>query len=262
MSRHGRITILLGVAVAAAVAMGLLPRIPQDPAYHRFADIRPLWGVANGWNVLSNLAFLVVGLYGLFRVWMASAGPRTAFVDTRERWPYALFFVGVALTGVGSAYYHWAPDTPRLFWDRLPMTVGFMALLAAIVTERVSVTVGLVLLGPLVAAGVGSIVYWRAGELEGAGDLRPYALVQFLPAVLILLMLWWFPPRYTGASFLLGVLAVYGVAKVFEALDGPIFSVGLLLSGHTLKHLTVALAAWWVLKALDTRRAAAREEQT
>ena len=262
MGRHGRITILLGVAVAAVVAMGLLPRIPQDPAYHRFADIRPLWGVANGWNVLSNLAFLVVGPYGLFCVWMAPAGPRTAFVDARERWPYALFFAGVALTGVGSAYYHWLPDTPRLFWDRLPMTVGFMALLAAIVAERVSVTVGLVLLGPLVAAGVASIVYWRASELEGAGDLRPYALVQFLPAVLILLMLWWFPPRYTGSGFLLGVLAVYGVAKVFEALDGPIFSVGFLLSGHTLKHLTVALAAWWVLKALGTRRAAAREEQT
>jgi Ceramidase len=262
MSRHERITILLGVAVAAGVAMGLLPRLPQDPAYHRFADLRPLWGVANGWNVLSNLAFLGVGLYGLFRVWMAPAGPHTAFVDARERWPYALFFAGVALTGVGSAYYHWAPDTPRLFWDRLPMTVGFTALLAAIVAERVSVSAGLVLLGPLVAAGVGSIVYWRAGELEGAGDLRPYALVQFLPALLILLMLWWFPPRYTGRGFLLGVLAVYGVAKVFEALDGPIFSVGFLLSGHTLKHLTVALAAWWVVKALDTRRAAATEEQT
>ena len=262
MSRHGRITILLGVAVAAGVAMGLLPRLPQDPAYHRFADLRPLWGVANGWNVLSNLAFLGVGLYGLFRVWMAPAGPHTAFVDARERWPYALFFAGVALTSVGSAYYHWAPDTPRLFWDRLPMTVGFMALLAAIVAERVSVTAGLVVLGPLIAAGVGSIIYWRAGELRGAGDLRPYALVQFLPAILILLMLWLCPPRYTGGGFLLGVLGIYGAAKVFEALDGPIFSVGFLLSGHTLKHLTVALAAWWVVKALDTRRAAATEEQT
>jgi hypothetical protein len=173
-----------------------------------------------------------------------------------------LFFVGVALTGLGSAYYHWAPDTPRLFWDRLPMTVGFMALLAAIVAERVSVTAGLVVLGPLIAAGVGSIIYWRASELRGAGDLRPYALVQFLPALLILLMLWLCPPRYTGGGYLLGVLGIYGAAKVFEALDGPIFSLGSLLSGHTLKHLTVALAAWWVVKALDTRRAMATEEAT
>jgi hypothetical protein len=176
--------------------------------------------------------------------------------------PYALFFAGVALTGIGSAYYHWAPDTPRLFWDRLPMAVGFMALLAAIVAERLSVTAGLVVLGPLVAAGVGSIIYWRAGELRGAGDLRPYALVQFLPALLILLMLWLCPPRYTGGGFLLGVLGIYGAAKVFEALDGPIFSLGSLLSGHTLKHLTVALAAWWVVKALDTRRAMTTEETT
>jgi hypothetical protein len=262
MTRGVRIAVLLGVAGAAGAAIAVFPPIPQDPTYHRFADTRPLGSVANGWNVLSNLAFLLVGRYGLWRVGRAPTGPRTAFLDARERWPYALFFAGVALTGLGSAYYHWAPDTPRLFWDRLPMTVGFMALLAAIVAERVSVTAGLVVLGPLIAAGVGSIIYWRASELRGAGDLRPYALVQFLPALLILLMLWLCPPRYTGGGFLLGVLGIYGAAKVFEALDGPIFSLGSLLSGHTLKHLTVALAAWWVVKALDTRRAMATEEAT
>ena len=262
MTRGARMAVLLGVAAAAAVAIGVLSPIPQDPTYHRFADTRSLWGVANGWNVLSNLAFLAVGLSGLLRVWAAPAGPGTAFLDARERWPYGLFFAGVALTGVGSAYYHWAPDTPRLFWDRLPMTVGFMALLAAIVAERVSVPAGLAVLGPLLAAGVGSIIYWRARELSGAGDLRPYVLVQFLPALLILLMLRRFPPRYTGGGFLLGVLAVYGAAKIFEVLDGTVFSLGHLLSGHTLKHLTVALAAWLVLKSLETRRAMATEERT
>jgi Ceramidase len=262
MTQGARGAVLIGVIVAAGAAIALFPPIPQDPAYHRFADVRPVGNVANGWNVLSNLAFLVVGLCGLSRVGRAAIGPGTAFIDARERWLYALFFAGVALTGLGSAYYHWAPDTPRLFWDRLPMTVGFMALLAAIVAERVSVTAGLIVLGPLIAAGVGSIIYWRAGELRGAGDLRPYALVQFLPALLILLMLWLCPPRYTGGGFLVGVLGIYGAAKVFEGLDGPIFSLGSLLSGHTLKHLTVALAAWWVVKALDTRRATTAEETT
>ena len=262
MTQGARGAVLIGVIVAAGAAIALFPPIPQDPAYHRFVDVRPVGNVANGWNVLSNLAFVVVGLCGLSRVGKATTGPGTAFIDARERWPYALFFAGVALTGLGSAYYHWAPDTPRLFWDRLPMTVGFMALLAATVAERVSVTAGLIVLGPLIAAGVGSIIYWRAGELRGAGDLRPYALVQFLPALLILLMLWLCPPRYTGGGFLVGVLGIYGAAKVFEALDGPIFSLGSLLSGHTLKHLTVALAAWWVVKALDTRRATTAEETT
>jgi hypothetical protein len=262
MTQRARGAVLIGVIVAAGAAIALFPPIPQDPAYHRFADVRPVGNVANGWNVLSNLAFIVVGLCGLSRIGKAATGPGTAFIDARERWPYALFFAGVALTGLGSAYYHWAPDTPRLFWDRLPMAVGFMALLAATVAERVSVTAGLIVLGPLIAAGVGSIIYWRAGELRGAGDLRPYALVQFLPALLILLMLWRCPPRYTGGGFLVGVLGIYGAAKVFEALDGPIFSLGSLLSGHTLKHLTVALAAWWVVKALDTRRATTAEETT
>jgi hypothetical protein len=263
MTRGARAAVLLGVIGAAVTAISLLPPIPQDPAYHRFADTRSIWGVTNGWNVLSNLPFLVVGLYGLYRVLTAPAGAGAApFVESRERWPYALFFAGVAMTGVGSAYYHWAPDTPRLFWDRLPMTVGFMALLAAMLAERVGVTAGLVMLGPLLAVGVGSIIYWRAGELRGAGDLRPYALVQFLPALLILLMLWLCPTRYTRGGFLVGVLAVYGAAKLFEALDGPIFSMGYLLSGHTLKHLTVALAAWWVLQALVARRAMAAEERT
>lgn len=263
MTQGTRAVVLLAVVGAAVAGISFLPPIPQDPAYHRFGDTRSIWGVTNGWNVLSNLPFLVVGLYGFYRVLAAPAATETApFVESRERWPYVLFFAGVALTGVGSAYYHWAPDTARLFWDRLPMTVGFMALLAAIVAERVGVTAGLAVLGPLLAVGVGSIIYWRAGEVRGAGDLRPYALVQFLPAVLILLMLWLCPARYTRGGFLIGVLAVYGAAKLFEALDGPIFSMGYLLSGHTLKHLTVALAAWWVLKALLARRATPAEERT
>jgi hypothetical protein len=38
--------------------------------------------------------------------------------------------------------------------------------------------------------------------------------------------------------------------------------MGHLLSGHTLKHLTAALAAWWLLRGLDVRRPAAAEERT
>jgi hypothetical protein len=253
---------LLGVAAAAVAAAWLLPPIPQDPAYHRFADTRPLGGVANAWPVLSNLPFVLVGLQGLHRALTAPAGMSAPFVESRERWAYALFFAGVALTGAGSAYYHWAPDNARLVWDRLPMTIGFMALLAAIVAERVSVTTGIVLLPVLLLAGAGSVAYWYAGELGGAGDLRPYALVQFAPAVLILVMLWLFPARYTHGENLLAVMVIYGVAKIFEALDGTIFSVGHLLSGHTLKHLTAALAAWWLLRGLDARRPVAAKEQT
>src|SRR5262250_895488 len=262
MTRGTQLAILLAVTAAAAVGISLAPRIPQDPAYHRFADSRPLGMVPNGWNVLSNLAFLLVGCYGVLKTLEMPAGPTAGFIESRERCPYALFFAGVTLTGIGSAYYHWGPDTPRLFWDRLPMTIGFMAFLAAVVSERIGVTAGLLLLGPLVTVGAGSVIFWRAGELHGAGDLRFYALVQFLPALLILLMLWQFPARYTGGGSLLVVLGIYAGAKLFEALDGTIFSWGHWLSGHTLKHLAVALAAWWVVHALQTRHATAMEERT
>ena len=262
MTRGVRIGVLLGITAAAVTAACVVPPIRQDPAYHRFADTRSLGGVPNGWAVLSNLPLLVVGLLGFRQVLMAPAGASAPFVESRERWPYALFFAGIALTGMGSAYYHWAPDNARLVWDRLPMTIGFMALLAAVVAERVSVTAGIALLPALLLAGGGSVAYWYAGELHGAGDLRPYAVVQFAPAALIPLTLWLFPARYTRGDYLVGVIAIYGAAKLFEVLDRPIFSMGNLLSGHALKHLTAALAAWWLLWGLDARRPAAAEEQT
>ena len=262
MTGGARVGVVLVVIAAAVTVASVVPPIRQDPAYHRFADTRPLGGAANGWAVLSNLPFVLVGLWGLRKVLTAPVGTSAPSVESRERWPYALFFAGVALTGVGSAYYHWAPDNARLVWDRLPMTIGFMALLASIVAERMGVTAGIVLLPVLLLAGIGSVAYWYAGESSGAGDLRPYALVQFAPVALIPLMVWLFPARYTHGGYLMAVIVMYGAAKVFEALDGAIFSMGHLLSGHTLKHLTAALAAWWLLRGLETRRPVAAEERT
>jgi hypothetical protein len=260
MMQGARLGVLLGITAAAVTAACVVPPIPQDPAYHRLADARPLGGAPKGWAVLSNLPFLVVGLLGLRQVLMAPVGASAPFVESRERWPYMLFFAGVALTGVGSAYYHWAPDNARLAWDRLPMTIGFMALLVAVVAERV--TAGIALLPALLLAGAGSVAYWYAGELHGAGDRQPYALVRFAPPALIFLTLWLFPARYTHGRYLVGVIAIYGAAKLFEVSDGPRFSMGHLLSGHTLKHLTAARAAWWLLRGLDARRPAAAEERT
>src|SRR3990172_9761336 len=178
MTRGTRVGVLLGVTAAAVTAAYVVPPIPQDPAYHRFADTRPLGGAANGWAVFSNLPFVLVGLWGLRQVLMAPAGASAPFVESRERWPYVLFFAGVALTGVGSAYYHWAPDNARLVWDRLPLTIGFIALLAPILAERVSVTAGIVLLPALLVAGAGRGAGRVAGGAPGPGGLPAYVLVQ------------------------------------------------------------------------------------
>jgi hypothetical protein len=242
-----RVWIIVGIGLAAIVTVLFLPPIPQDPAYHDFADRRPFLGIPNALNVLSNAPFVLVGALGL------------AFVRRRaaleERTALLILFAGVGLTGFGSAYYHLTPGNVTLFWDRLPMTIVFMSLFAAIIAERISLTAGRRLLPILLLAGAGSVAYWLVGELSGAGDLRPYALVQFFPLVAIPLILLLFPPRYTRGADLIGALGWYGLAKLFEALDAQIFAVGGVVSGHTLKHLASAMAMYWILRMVRTRRA-------
>lgn len=52
------------------------------------------------------------------------------------------------------------------------------------------------------------------------------------------------------------VVLLYAVAKAFEALDKQIFALGGIVSGHTLKHLTAAVACFWVLQMLQRRKPA------
>ena len=128
-------------------------------------------------------------------------------------------FAGIGLTGVGSGYYHWMPDNRTLFWDRLPMTIGFMALLASVIGERISRRAGaLAALAPR-RRGRRSTLYWHLGEQRGAGDLRPYGLVQFGSLVLVPLILALFPARYTGTAHLVTAIGWYVLAKVFEYFD-------------------------------------------
>lgn len=177
-SRAAAHTILAG-AVLACVAVAFIARpIPQPAAYHAFADGRRILGIPNGLGVLSNLPFALVGALGL---WTTRSAARTggSFRHRWERWPYLVLFGGVMLTTVGSMYYHLEPDNARLVWDRLPMTVGFMGLLTALVAERVGVPLAKGLFGPLLVLGATSVAYWYWTELQGSGDLRAYLLVQF-----------------------------------------------------------------------------------
>ncbi len=236
------------VAVAAAAAAGivgafLLDPISQDPAYHAFADDGPLLGIPNFWNVVSNLPFLFIGLFGLACVGNLS--------DPMLGLHYRVFCVGVALVALGSAYYHFDPSTPALVWDRLPMTVAFMALFAAVLMDRVSTPLGRALLWPLVALGIASIAWWIRTEMAGQGDLRPYALVQFLPMLLMPVILLLSKGGSLNSAFLWMSLGAYGAAKLAEHFDAVIFASTSVLSGHSLKHLLAALGAWWALRAFQ-----------
>ena len=244
---------VLAAAIVAAVAF-LLPPIPQPQWYHMFADQRAFFGMPNFNDVVSNLPFAVVGLWGLaFVLRFDGKQGRTHFLDNRERWPYAVVFAGLLLTAFGSAYYHVQPRNETLVWDRLPMTLVFMSLLAAIVAERISLRAGLWLLPILLAIGVVSVLQWRVSELRGAGDLRFYAAVQ-LYAVLFLLIALFLPSHYTRGRDLAIIAGFYVVAKILEALDRPIFELGHIVSGHTLKHLAAACAGYWILRMLQKRR--------
>jgi hypothetical protein len=252
-TRGARGAVLFGLLGLSFLAAAVLPPIPQDPAYHRMADARRLLGIPNALNVVSNAAFVVAGALGAWNLRPGSAGGR-AFLDSRERWPWRVFFAGLALTGVGSGYYHLAPDSTRLVWDRLPLAVALMALLAAVITERIGAGIGLSLLGPMVAIGVGSVLFWHAGEARGHGDLRLYALVQFFPLLAVPLILGLWPPRYTLGAWLVAAVAVYGVAKLFEWLDRPVLAASSTVSGHTLKHLVAGAAGYVLVRMLARRR--------
>jgi hypothetical protein len=215
------------VLIAAAFLV-FVPRIAQSQDYHLFADTRRVFGIPNFWNVASNLPFALVGLLGLWKL----RGPAAR-----------VLFAGVLLTCFGSAYYHWSPGDARLLWDRLPMTLVFMSLLAWVLSEGRSARFSAWLLAVLAIAGVTSVLWWRI-----TGDLRPYALVQFGSALLLLAVTWSTP----GRRYYWSVAALYTAAKLMEAYDGAVYSaIG--ISGHTLKHVLAALACYQIVRWIITQ---------
>jgi hypothetical protein len=234
--------LLFAVVIGSLIALMLQAPIKQDLAYHRFIDIRTMFDVPNFYNVMSNLPFLFVGVAGAWYCWRNKIG------EMRSAW--LAFFIGVALVCFGSAYYHWNPNSLTLVWDRLPMTIGFMCLFAALLGELVSLRLGKVMLLPLVVIGLMSVLVWYWYD-----DLRFYAWVQFMPLLVIPLLLWLYQKSYTHSHYLLYALAFYVGAKVFEAFDVQIFAMlGNEMSGHAIKHVFAAVGSLILLQMLRVRK--------
>jgi hypothetical protein len=254
MSRTRAIVALVSLTVLIVAAALVSPRTPQPPSYHQFADQRTWMGIPNFGDVASNFAFAFFGAWGL--IYLARLSPERISqqcVDARERWFYLVVFVGMLLTAVGSAYYHLAPDNDRLVWDRLPMTIVFMSLVAAMIAERISVRGALWLWPALLTVGILSVLQWHWSEQAGRGDLRFYAAVQVY-AVLVLLLMLFLPARYSRSSDLGVVVGLYVLAKLLESFDKQVFALGHIVSGHTLKHIAAGLAGFWILRMLQQRR--------
>jgi len=119
-----------------------------------------------------------------------------------------------------------------------------MGVFSVVLGERISIKVGANFLIPLLIVGAASVAYWNVTEQLGKGDLRPYALIQFLPVLLIPVILWLFPARYSGTRYLVEMIGWYVVAKVLEFLDAAIWGwTGGWIAGHSLKH---CVAAWGI----------------
>jgi hypothetical protein len=172
---------------------------------------------------------------------------------------YLVLFAGVVLAGLGSAYYHSHPDNDTLVWDRMPMTIVFMSFLCATMAELASWRLGVRLLVPLVALGMGSVLWWHYTETIGHGDLRLYFWVQFYPMLAIVLLLWWYysPAVKRILPILLWIVVWYGIAKLFEQLDFPIYRL-IGVSGHSLKHLAAAVSTWYFVVLFRTKYLNAR----
>ena len=239
----------IGACVAVAVVIALAPPFAEPAVFRTLVDERQLFGIANFWNVVSNLPLLLVGVWGVHFL----ARGRGGFPEAAEQRAYWLLFLAVALSGAGSIYYHLAPDTDRLMWDRLPIALGFMALLSAVITERVSVRAGSRALLPLILAGAASVLYWRWSAQHGAENILPYAIVQYGAVAAVVVLTLCLRSHYTRGADVLIAMAIYAAAKITELLDAQIFAWGQYLSGHTLKHLLAAVAVWWLLRMLQLR---------
>lgn len=240
-SRH----VLPGLVLLIAItAMGLHGPIHQLADYHHFADQRGWLSIPHAADVLSNIGFALVGLWGLFQL------NQGGLERTPGHGGYRLFFAALLLTALGSGWYHLAPDNARLVWDRLPIALACAGLLSAIWRNHLGggrwVTPALALLG------VVSVGWWRFTDLLGAGDSRPYLLLQLIPLVLIpIVQRQAGAPRTQRRAFLLAMVC-YVMAKACELADHTILDSLLVVSGHTLKHLLATVAAALVLHGVCT----------
>lgn len=249
--KPAHLKILIGVVVLMAL-MGALwvSPIPQDTHYHDFADQRTILGIPHFWNVVTNIGFAVVGGLGLWR--LRQVGRLHIVFPIKVA--YQIFFLAVALVAFGSGYYHLHPTNLTLIWDRIPMGLAFMALLSISVAEFLSVEWAGNLLWPALIVGVMSVLSWYLGELRGMGDLRPYVLVQFLPMILILLLLLCGHNVFDKATGFQWLFVAYVVAKLSEHYDLQIYQfTHQWMSGHAIKHMAAALGLYALLQSFEHR---------
>ena len=243
------------ITLCAILLMALYGPIAQPDHYNEFADHSVVSHIPHAADVLSNAGFALVAIWGWLVLWPQRDSPQL-----RAGWPgYRLFLIGLFLTAFGSGYYHLAPDNARLIWDRLPIALACAGLIVGVRGDtQPGLNTGIEAIA-LTLFAVAGVAWWVYTDRNGAGDLRPYLLLQGLPLVLI--PLWqaiYRAPRIDRIAFA-SAMALYVVAKIAEVLDHQIADTFGFVSGHTLKHLIATLATavvvWALTQRVSTRRA-------
>ena len=253
MKINTKLLIILVIFLASILIIFSFDPISQPLEYHNFSDKRSWFGISNFADTMSNIPYIIVGILGVF-ITLKNQNVTKKFQNRIEIIPFIIVFVGIFLVGLGSGYYHLEPNNQTLVWDRLPMTIAFMSLFSIIIGERISIKLSLFLLPILLIIGIYSIYYWNFTENLGRGDLRIYAMVQFFPIIAIPVIILLYPKKYTKNFYIAEMIFWYLVAKIFEHFDHQVFELtNHIISGHTLKHLSSALATYALVKYVRYR---------
>jgi len=272
-SSLGQISIII---ISIIIYFGFVPDIKQDQAYHNFADQRSYYGVSNYSNVITNVVFFVVGMWGIIELYLITN--RSYFLNDRYELfknfiMQLIFFLSVAFTCTGSAYYHIMPNNSTLVWDRLPMSVAFMSLLCIILENHKTIPNNIFTKLLFISVGVASVFWWSIYD-----DLKPYILVQFGSILCVLVLLWNKRAMLMNRSKLIKIFCGFGifggtdvdhrvrtfdnfenkyyylaigifwyiVAKFLEFFDVAVFEyTNNTISGHALKHITSGIGAYF-----------------
>lgn len=251
---HASPWLLFSWGMLLCLAAAWLPALPQAAHYHDFADARTLLRIPYAMDVLSNLPLL---LAGLAIAWQLRRFARTsAQLLPLWGWLLAIAALGFALTALASSIYHWQPDDTGVFWDRLAMGVIFAAVIGLAAGQIYGALTAAAAAFLTLAAAVLALWIWRQ-----TGNFTPWIVLQ-AGGMLLLLAIACVPkhsPLRQAAVPLLplgALIAWYSLAKLAELGDHSVFAASTgLLSGHSLKHILAALAAWPLLQMLYNAQA-------
>jgi hypothetical protein len=238
--------VLPALAMFCIIALLLHGPIPQNQDYHHFADQRNIFGIPNFFNVITNIPFAIVALFGLREITKAD--------ETKFKNIGFTLFVGFILVTLGSGYYHLWPDNETLVWDRIPITVILMSFFSFLIYDLIDRKTGYKAFIILNLLGIMSVLYWHLGERQGGGDLRWYAMVQFFPVIAIPLILILYKSSFNHYREVIPVFLFFGLAKLAESFDKEIYHLlNQVISGHSIKHLFMAGVEFYILRQIARR---------